>query len=318
MPKSGVEERDAPHTRRLLIAAGLLAFVALVAGFLIAPSDEVEAQDQVSEGNLVLMEPAGWERDLSGGRPIEGLELDDVIAFDYPPAMGRSIMRAGAVRDPGSALDPIPPALSKRIKGDAKPQVVELGEGTEGILYAADTRSGERLELLMIPTADGYRAIACEAASADYAAIAADCEATMASAEIVTTEPVGAGPDQRLASGLAGALEQLGTAQAAAAAGLSAGNSKKQAAAADELSGAYADAADAVDELDPPPADEQAVADLSKAFRASSDAFARLADAAREEDTSAYDDAQADVGEASRQATEAIDALEDNGYELNG
>ena len=318
MAKSGVEESKAPHTRRLLVAAGALAFLALVVGFLIAPSDEVEAQDQVSEGNLAVMEPMGWERDVSGGRPIEGLELDDVIAFDYPPSMGRSIMRAGAVSDPGSALDPIPPALAKRIKGDPKPKTVDLGEGIEGILYSGQTRSGERVEMLMIPTADGYRAIACEAKSADYAAIAADCEATMASAAIVKTDPVVAGPDERVASGLAGALQQLGRAQEESAAGLSAGNPKKQADAAGKLSGAYADAADAIDGLDPPAADAGAVADLSKAFSASSDAFARLADAARDEDTSAFEDAQADVDEASRDAAEAIDALENNGYELTG
>lgn len=304
--------------RRLVVGAAVAALFAFGVGLLLAPGGGKQASAEVASGNVALMQPDGWTRDLSGGREIEGLQMDDVLAFDYPPSMGTSILRSGSVTDPGEPLDPIPANLAKRFKAGPEAREVDLGDDLSGLIYEGQTRSKETVQLLMLPTEDGFQGVACEAPKDDFAAIQQACESAMASVRLVKTEPAPVGPNQALTSALAAALTDLGKAQASSADGLDAGDPDEQADAAVALADAYGKAAGKIDDLDPPSAVADAVKRLGGAFDANAQAIGALAEAARKGDEAAYKEAQTAARNAGKDAASAIDDLGDAGYEFKG
>ncbi len=232
--------------------------------------------------------------------------------------MGRSIMRAGAVSDPGPPLDPIPADLAARFKAAPDPKGVTLSDGTDAVQYDGKLSDGSTVMLVMIPTGDGYQSVACEAPTPGFHTIADDCEETMAGTKVVDTQPAPVGADKGFASDLSSVLTDLGKAQDAAASGLDADEPGKQADAANDLAAAYTDAAAQLRKLNPTGEVKAAVERLAKAYDAEADAFARLAQAVKDEDATAYADAQADADAAGQDAADAQDELAQDGYRFTG
>jgi len=314
-PKAAAPEAATPASRLGWALAGLAGIGALVVGLVLGGGSEEPTGAQVENRFLELSYGSEWEEDVTGGREITGLRLEDTAALDFEALSGAGILRAGLVAEPGQGIDPIPAALGGRL-GNPKPETVEVA-GTEALMYEGKTkgRDSSAVALLMVPTTEGWVGVGCESPATEFERVSASCEEVSASMDL-KVKAIALGPDEDAATEIGDALATLGEAQDAEASGLDANKPGEQAAAADRLAEAYSDAASKV--RDNVPADAKGpVEELGRALDEIGAEFEQLAAAARGENSSAYAASRKQIAEPSDALDRNLKLLESYGYEFN-
>jgi serine/threonine protein kinase len=316
-----------PTSRQPRIVAGprlpvlvALAVSAGVAGFLVsAIAGSSHGTSSAKAGQVGLSYDASWTRDLSGGRPIKGLRLANPIALTYSPLSGTGVLRAGSIEHPAPGADSMPAALKRRFAKAPAPKTVKVG-GVEAIAYSGNLRSSSRLggtlSLFIVPTTQGYFAVACEGPTSRLEGFARACREVAASVNIRGGNVLNVGPSKTYARQLGAIIDQLRAARLAGSKGLRSSSHKRQAHAAVAVAAAHHRAAAALRKLNPPPQDQVATAALAAAASRLAGAFDRLASATRSEDVGGYDAARSDIDQGDAALSRVMLDLRHNGYRL--
>ncbi len=319
------ERPSSPATPARRVSVGALAIGALmlggvavgagvIAGVVLAGDGE---RAPAEEGHLRLSYDESWDRDVAGGRPIEGLELKDPIALDYRPMSGAGILRAGNAQDTGPPANPLPKSLGERFRGDVRPEAVTIGD-LAGMRYRGRVAGPDSatLDLILIPTDVGYIGMGCEGPTAGFAELGSACEEVEGTVELVDATAAGIGPDRGLAHELEAAIADLAAAEEDAANGLQSDRRNEQAAAAEDLAAAYTGAAERLGDYDARPQDAAALDKLTRALTEAGDAYQAMAFAADVGNRSEYNAARSDLEDASSEIELALTGLAKAGYEI--
>jgi len=286
----------------LVLALGV---VAAVVGFLVGGSGGsktgAKLVNTASVGHLQLRYPSGWQLG-SPAASVPGLSLSEPLVLSA--AGGQASVTAGEVT---SATGPtlLPASFRAHVEGQLPAgEAVKLG-ALEGYRYEGVRAGGGTLTLYAVPTTAGVATIACRGGN--------ECGPIAATLRLVGTTPYGLGPSAGYASRLTTVLGRLrGPLGTLARASTQAG----QASAAQRIARAFSTAAGELDATSAPPAAGEAHPKLVAATRGLSDAYARLAGAARSNDAGAYARARADVAAGSAALESALRGLRPLGYTL--
>jgi serine/threonine protein kinase len=321
---AGIAATEAPARERspaLPILAGVLAVVAIAAGFLIGHSGSGSSSSGfasfASVGHLQLHYPSGWQ--LSSTAPaVPGMTFSDPVVLAASASHGQ--LNAGTVTDAaGPTL--LPAAFRARV-GSAlpAPQPVSLGS------IPAYRYSGLRVHgitgavtVYAAPTTAGVATISCWSTAQPAATFDDTCARVAATLKLVGASPSGLGPSPAYAKALSAALGALGSSTAGALGQLrTAKTPGGQASAAAALSAAYAGAAARLAKTTTPALVQDIHGAILGDLRRVARAYASAATAARANHGSAFASAATAVRSGTTALAQAIARLRGRGYGAAG
>jgi serine/threonine-protein kinase len=284
-----------------LLGVGALALV-IAAGFLIGKAGSDEGGDPPAEGTAVTAgaleatAPGGWEE---GGTPVLALRDSKTL---FQGADGPANVSVGMSTATGPTL--LPPKLSRGNPDAKRKRIGEL----EALLYSRiDSKTEGPMRVYAAPTSGGVATVACALPDVGGTPVADDCDRIAGSLELTEGKGYPLGPDKAYEKKLNRAIKSLNAAAPKQAKQLrSAENSAGQASAANALSDSYGNAAKQLSDATDNPMVSGANEDVVRALRDVSDAYDRLAAAARKEDEAAYASARADVRQGKARLAKAL------------
>ncbi|MEA2221044.1 MAG: hypothetical protein QOJ35_3670 [Solirubrobacteraceae bacterium] len=318
LPPARTPAADAPFGRRRRVAATAAAglLVLAVVGFVIGHSGggsgatpgPATPSSTASNTDVEVALPAGWRR--TTGTPPLDLGLGDAMTLGGPGAG----LVVGRVRQPGVGL--LPQALVTRVEprpgaGDPVRTTHLEGYRHDGLRVAGTSVA---LDVLTVPTTTGTLAFACTFTTPTPAARAA-CRGIVDSARLLRGKPAPVGANPAYAGRLNAALMRLnGLLRSGRRALRGAATPRGQAQIATGLARDHAQAAAAVRAAEPGALAAGANSDIARALDRASDAYKRLAAAARSGSRTAYRAARQAVRGAELQTSAALAELETLGY----
>ena len=313
---AATDEQFAQRRRVAVMAAAGLLVLALV-GFLLgrmggdaAPTRApVGPTSTASNSDVVLALPAGWRR--TDEAPPVDLGLADAMTLAGP---GGGLV-VGRVERPGAGL--LPQALAE--SAEPKPGIGDpvRTANLQGYRYEALQVPGTiatHLDVLTVPTSSGALAFACTFTNPTEPAREA-CRGVVDSARLVRGKPAPVGTDPAYAGKLNAALDGLNAKVRSGRRALrSARTPRGQGQIAGALARSYAQAAASVRDAEPGVLAGDANGDIARGLDQTSDAYKRLASAARSGSRPAYRRARTAVSRAERATAAALAELEKLGY----
>ncbi len=245
-------EATAPAAARrgspaLPILAGVLAVVAIAAGFLIGHSGGKTTNTGgfssfASVGHVQLHYPSGWQ--LTSRAPsVPGMTFASPVVISTAASHGQ--LNAGEVSNAGGPTL-LPPGFRARVQGTLPtPEPVSLGT-VPAYRYRGLQVSGLSgpVTVYAAPTTSGVATIACWAPAQPVTTFASTCDRVAATLQLVGTTSSPLGPDPAYAKALSSAFGGLRSSSGAAISALDAARTPAaQAAAAAKVAAAYASAA---------------------------------------------------------------------------
>jgi hypothetical protein len=319
-PAAVPDEQEPPPSRRrgLLIGGAVVVIGALaIAGYLIgdepAPAPEPVATPRAVEAAAAAVDlPADWRQ---GEGELVPKELGLTDATTVQAGDGREVVLASAA--PDAANPTLLPEPLRAAAGDAKPQVVRLGEDLEAYRYDAVAAGPRQLRVYAVPTDRGVEILACGEPSEVSEAFARACDEAAASLQLRGAAAAGVAPSADYARELSASLDRLEGARADGRRRLAeAGSRRTQVRAARALPNVYRDAGRAINRLEPPLGAREAHAGIVSALRDAHEAYKRLATAARRGNRAGFSRA-ADAADRRDEALQrAVEELGAAGYQL--
>jgi hypothetical protein len=301
-------ERRMPAAVPWLAAAAIIAALAaggFAAGRAGGGGSEGAGLETVRASGLALSVPGSWD---ATGRNVaaKALDLRDAVRLNAPGDASRRLLVGRFAPPPSGGVD------------EPTPELVALGpESAQAYAYRnVPLGSEQRVDLFDIVHDDGDAVVrvACVRPSGDGAA-AQSCARIAGSARPTGIEPIRLTPSREYALDLDAALGVLGTRRTAALRELRAAETPLgQAAAAAELREVHENARRAVERAAAPPIASSQDRELVAALGAASDAYDRLAKAARAGNASSYSKARTAAVAAGKQLDRAMTLLENLGY----
>jgi hypothetical protein len=305
-PKPGAA---AAAPRRIgLVAAALLALA--VVAFLLGRggSDDGDGGDSqpVAAGPLTIDAPSGW-RPAGAAFAVPGLRLSDDVTL-APDGDARKGAMAAGMTDAGNASMLPAPFLARLADVPPRDDSVELGE-LEGYRYEGlkPKGFGQPLTVYVSPTSEGVATVACAGPAGGGSAFLDECEtaATTLGLASGTAFPLGGG--ERYSTRLDATFDRLNAARRSQAAALrKASTPAKQAAAGDALAASYRRAARSLKGAVVSPELAQDNARIVRALGDAGEAYADLAQAARQGKRARYRAAASRASAADERARRAL------------
>jgi serine/threonine protein kinase len=317
------QARPAPRpgsagVRRAAVLALVVAIVAGVLGFVIAPSKNTSSQaagppliGSAASGPLTISFPGGWTHAPSAA--VAHLPLTNQLTVSAAaPAGGTLVM--GTASSSGAGL--LPASFVSALSSPPSPQIVTLGKA-QFYRYLDVTPAGASgpETVYALPTSVGSVVAVCQANSGS-ATFPSACERVVATLQVAGTV-FALGPNPTYASGLSAAMAKLTTARNGAQAQLSGAKSPaRQASATNSAATAYSQAAAAVQKLTPGPQAQSANSAIAAALQKLTAAYTALGRAASRHDGGAYASARSQINAATGQLSAAFSQLTKLGYTI--
>jgi serine/threonine protein kinase len=304
--------------RRAAVLALVVAIVAAVLGFVLAPSKKTPSQaagppliGSAASGPLTISFPAGWAHAPSGA--VAHLPLTDELTVSAAaPAGGTLVM--GTASSSGASL--LPASFVSALSSPPSPQIVTLGKA-QFYRYLDVTPAGSAgpETVYALPTSVGSVVAVCRASSGS-ATFPSACERVVGTLQVAGTV-LALGPNPAYASGLSAAMAKLTAARNGAEAQLSSAKSpSRQASAAHSAAGAYGQAAAAVQKLTPGPQAQSANSAIAGALQKLAGGYTALARAASHHDGHGYAGARSQITAATGELSAAFGQLTKLGYTI--
>ena len=296
----------------------VVAIVAAVLGFLIAPSKNTSSQaagppliGSAASGPLTISFPAGWTH--APAATVAHLPLTNELTVTAAgPAGGTLVM--GTASTSGASL--LPASFISALSSPPSPQIVTLGKA-QFYRYLDVTPAGAAgpETVYALPTSVGSVVAVCQGGSAS-ATFPSACERVVGTLQVAGTV-LALGPNPTYASGLSAAMAKLTTARNSAQAQLSSAKSPAgQASAANNAAAAYSQAAAAVQKLTPGPQAQSANSAIATALQKLAGGYTALGRAASHHDGRGYAGARSQINAATGELSAGFGQLTKLGYTI--